>query len=153
MKVHAPQIKKHQRNYNKTSKIRTPMARLPWIIWTRFLSLYWNSSDRSRKQIVREIFIMILYVVHTQQNRLIESKWVRSTYHYCIEDKKKDFRILQPFAAWPGAMINPQWLELPMSRINFDGPKDGSYEVLLQLSLHHQGDHNTRQDLSCFLEK
>ena len=24
----------------------------------------------------------------------------------------------------PGAVINPQWLELPIYRINFDGPKD-----------------------------
>ena len=24
----------------------------------------------------------------------------------------------------PGAMINPQWLELPISRTNFHGPKD-----------------------------
>ena len=28
------------------------------------------------------------------------------------------------FASWTGAMINPQWLELPMSRMNFHGPKD-----------------------------
>ena len=31
---------------------------------------------------------------------------------------------LSPFASWPGAVINPQWLELPMSRTNFHGPKD-----------------------------
>ena len=28
------------------------------------------------------------------------------------------------FASWPGAMINNQWLELPISRTNFNGPKD-----------------------------
>ena len=26
--------------------------------------------------------------------------------------------------SWPGIMINPQWLELPMSRIIFCAPKD-----------------------------
>ena len=39
-----------------------------------------------------------------------------------IEDRK-DFPKLSPFASWPGAMINPHWLELPMSRINFMVPK------------------------------
>ena len=29
---------------------------------------------------------------------------------------------LSPFAFW--RLINPQWLELPMSRTNFHGPKD-----------------------------
>ena len=28
------------------------------------------------------------------------------------------------FASWPVAMINPQWLELPISRTNIYGPKD-----------------------------
>ena len=36
------------------------------------------------------------------------------------------------FDFWPGAMFNPQWLELPMSRMNFHGPKDfRAIEVLL----------------------
>ena len=26
-------------------------------------------------------------------------------------------------ASWPGAFINPHWLELPLSRNNFHGPK------------------------------
>ena len=30
-----------------------------------------------------------------------------------------------------GFMINPQWLELPMSRINFHGPKDVRVTELL----------------------
>ena len=29
-----------------------------------------------------------------------------------------------PFASSTGAIINPQWPELPMSRTNFHGPKD-----------------------------
>ena len=36
---------------------------------------------------------------------------------------QKDFPKLSLFASSTGAMINPQWLELPMSRMNFHGPK------------------------------
>ena len=50
-------------------------------------------------------------------------KWVHSTYNYFIEDWK-DIPELSPAASWPGAMINPQWLELPLSRTNFNSPKD-----------------------------
>ena len=32
--------------------------------------------------------------------------------------------MLSQFAGWPGAMISPQWLELPMSRIHFHRPKE-----------------------------
>ena len=38
--------------------------------------------------------------------------------------RSKRFSNLSPFASWPCAIINPQWLELPMSRTNFHGPKD-----------------------------
>ena len=44
-------------------------------------------------------------------------------YNHCVENRK-DFPKLSLFASWTGAMINPQWLELPMSRMNFHGPKD-----------------------------
>ena len=27
------------------------------------------------------------------------------------------------YATWPGAIINPHWLELPLSRTNFHGSK------------------------------
>ena len=43
--------------------------------------------------------------------------------NYCVENQK-DFPKLSLFASWPGSMINPQWLELPISRTNFHGPKD-----------------------------
>ena len=37
-------------------------------------------------------------------------------------------------------MINPQWLELPMSRTNFHGPKDvRAIEVRLYFSLNEKG--------------
>ena len=36
----------------------------------------------------------------------------------------------------PGALINPQWLELPMSRINFHSPKDvRAFEVRLYVTV------------------
>ena len=57
---------------------------------------------------------MKLYVVCTHENRLI---------NYCIEDLK-DFSKLLPFDSWPGTMINPQWLELPISRTSLQGPRD-----------------------------
>ena len=43
--------------------------------------------------------------------------------HYFVEDRKH-FHKLSPFASWPGAMIKSHWLELPISRTNFHGPKD-----------------------------
>ena len=42
--------------------------------------------------------------------------------HYV--ENRKDFLKLSLFASWTGAMINPQWLKLPMSQTNFHGPKD-----------------------------
>ena len=46
-----------------------------------------------------------------------------STYHYFIEGRK-DISELPLFSSLPGAMINPQRLKLPLSRINLHGPKD-----------------------------
>ena len=43
------------------------------------------------------------------------------TYHHCIEDRK-DLSELLPFASCPGTMINHRWLELCMSRTDFNGP-------------------------------
>ena len=42
---------------------------------------------------------------------------------FCIKTKKKIHK-LSPFASCLGTIINPQWLELPMSRTHFHGPKD-----------------------------
>ena len=54
-------------------------------------------------------------------------------HHYCIEDQK-DFLELSPFASWSDAVINPQWLELSMSAINFHGAKDvQAMDVLLYI--------------------
>ena len=40
-----------------------------------------------------------------------------------IRSKKKISKLSQ-FALWPGVILNLQWLELPISRTNFHGPKD-----------------------------
>ena len=45
------------------------------------------------------------------------------THHHFIEDQK-DTPKLSPFVSWPGTMINPLWLKLPMSRTNFHVSKD-----------------------------
>ena len=47
------------------------------------------------------------------------------TQHTIIVKKiEKKFPKLSLFASWPGTMINLQWLELPISRSVFCGPKD-----------------------------
>ena len=48
--------------YSRTSMARTLIARLPWLIRTRFKSLR-NSSDSSRKQIFKEIFLFYREIV------------------------------------------------------------------------------------------
>ena len=48
---------------------------------------------------------------------------IHLTYHCCVEDRKK-YPHLSPFTSSPGAMINPQWLELTISRTMFYGPED-----------------------------
>ena len=45
------------------------------------------------------------------------------TQHTIIEDGN-DIPKFSPYASWPGVLINPQWLELPISRTNFYGPND-----------------------------
>ena len=43
---------------------------------------------------------------------------------YSFKEDRKENPQLFPFASWPGAKINPQWLELPMSKKNFHSPKE-----------------------------
>ena len=51
--------------------------------------------------------------------------------------RSKDFPKLSLFASWPGAMISPQRLELPLSRTNFHRPEDvRAIEDLLQIFWH-----------------
>ena len=58
------------------------------------------------------------------------------TQHTIIVKEIKKIPKLSLFASWPGTMINPQWLELPMSRTIFYGPKDvRAIEVRLYIEL------------------
>ena len=79
--------------------------------------------------------IVKFYVVCTHLNRLIEAI-LMSTLNIqllCRKSKKKIPK-LSPFASWLGIIINPQWLEPPMSRTIFYGPKDvRAIEVRLYL--------------------
>ena len=84
----------------------------------------WNSSDSSWKEICKENFLFyhgIVYRVYSLESshRGDSNEY---THHYCVENRK-GFPKLSLSASWPGAMINPQWLELPISRINFMVPK------------------------------
>ena len=46
------------------------------------------------------------------------------TQHTIIVKEIKNTPKLSLFASWPGTMINPQWIELSMSRTIFYGPKN-----------------------------
>ena len=57
--------------------------------------------------------------------------WEHTTYRHIKENQRDPY-----YASWPGAIINPQWFELPLSRIKFHGPKGvRAIEVLLYLKL------------------
>ena len=85
---------------------RTRMARLPWMIRPNSFLFYHG----------------IVCCVYS----------LESPHHYV--ENRKDFPKLLLSASWTGAMINPQWLELPMSRTNFHGPKDVR---AIEVWLHH----------------
>ena len=53
------------------------------------------------------------------------------TYRHVIE-KQRD----PHYFSWPGAVINPHWLELPLSRTNFHGPK-GVRAIEVRLYIHN----------------
>ena len=95
-----------------------------------FSSTLGNSFHSSRKRIFRKFLRKFSYLSWKDMVcvliRIASSKqfyWVHSTCHYCIEDQN-DFPKLTQFASWFGVMIDPQRLELPMSRLYFHGPKD-----------------------------
>ena len=47
---------------------------------------------------------------------------IEETYHNFIH--RRDIPKLSLFSLRPGAMIKPQWLEQPLYRTDFHGPKD-----------------------------
>ena len=62
------------------------------------------------------------------------NEYTQHTWAAFIEDEK-NIPKLYTFASWPGAIINTQWLKLPMSRITFHGPKDVR-AIEVQLYMH-----------------
>ena len=84
------------------------MARLPWMIRTRFESQR-NSSDSLRKQIFREIFLLyneIAWCVYSLESPHRGDSNEYTPYNYRTEDHK-EFPNSSPFASWPSGMINP----------------------------------------------
>ena len=69
---------------------------------------------------------MKLYVVCTHKNRLTEAILMGTLNMPLLSrsSKKTKQTKLSPFPFWPGVMINPQWLKLPIFPANFLGPKD-----------------------------
>ena len=130
---------------------RTPMARLPWwLIRTQF----WVPTEFSqwlKKTNIEETFLILSwYCMLCLLIRIASSRrffWVHATYHYFVEDRKH-FHKLSPFASWPGAIIKSHWLELPISRTNFHGPKDvRAIEVWLYFSIQWPDYANAPADL------
>ena len=54
-----------------------------------------------------------------------------------FKKKKKKIPKLLLLASWPGTMINPQWLKLPISRAIFYAPKD-VWDIEVWLILQYQ---------------
>ena len=84
-----------------------------------------NSSDSSRKQIFSDFVLFyheIVCCVYSLEasSRLFE--WAHPTYNFCVENRK--IPKLSLFATWFGIRINPQWLELRMSRTMLYALKD-----------------------------
>ena len=96
---------------------RTQMAHLPWMIRTLFSVPTKILPMAQTKQIFMDFFLFhhgIVCCVYALELPHRENR----------VENRKDFPKLSLFASWTGAMINPQWLDLPMSRTNFHGPKD-----------------------------
>ena len=104
--------------YSRTSIAGTPMARLPWLIPTRFESLR-NFFNSSRKQMFKEIFLFyheVVCCVYSLESlhRGNSNEYTEHTIIvYKIENK---FPKLSRFTSWPGSTFNTQWLELPLFR-------------------------------------
>ena len=114
--------------YSRTAIDRTRMARLSCLV---FESLR-NSSNISRK-IFRDIFLFyneIACYVYSLESpcRGDSNKYSQHTI-FVYKNKKKKISIkylhllsdLAPWIILSGS--NPQWLELPISQTNFQGPK------------------------------
>ena len=105
------------------------MTLLPWIIRTCFWFL-WKFFQHLKKTNIqgylRNFFYYILkmYVVCTHQNCLIEAILMSTLNIPFYYRRSKRHPYITSICLLPGTMIQPQWLELPISRKNFHGPKD-----------------------------
>ena len=123
--------------YSRTSIDWTPVGLFTIADLNSFLSPYKVLPIAQENKCLGKFsyFIVKLYVECTHQNHLIKAI-LMSTLNIqllCRKSKKKIPK-LSPFASWLGTIINPQWLELPMSWTHFHGPKDvRAIEVRLYL--------------------
>ena len=116
-----------------------------------------NSSNSSGKQIDNDFSLFnheTVGCVYSLESPHRGDSNEYTIYNHCVENRK-DFPKLQLFASWIGAMINPQWLELPMSRTNLHGPEDvRAIEVRLYLRkypsyLEQYFETGASQEISC----
>ena len=69
-------------------------------------------------------FIMKLYVMYSLESPHQGNSNEYTQHTIIVKEMKKKIPKLSLFASWSDTIINPQWLELPMSRKIFCGPKD-----------------------------
>ena len=121
---------------SKPSMIRTPIFCLPWMIRTCLESLR-NSCDSSRQQIFTEkknlFYHKIILFVYSLELRYLSDSSEYTQHTIVVRMIKKKSPKKSQFASWPGVMINPQRLELSMSRIKLHGPKDVRAKVFTVL--------------------
>ena len=100
-------------DFHQTSTVKPQWLEHWWLVYRGWFKLFFSVptkfSNSSRKQIFRNFFLFYHGIVCC-----VYSLDSHSTYNRCVENRK-DFPKLSLFASWTGAMINPQWLDPPMS--------------------------------------
>ena len=115
-----------EKKYSRISIAWTPTAHLLMLIRTGLLNHYEILPIASENKYFRKFSYFIMKYTLIVLIWIASSRrywWVHSTYNYCVDDRKVIPK-LSSFASWPGAINNPQYLELPISRSNFHGPKE-----------------------------
>ena len=87
-----------------------------------FLRPYEILPIASGNKYLGENFIIQLYVKCTHHNRLIEAI-LHASYNFLYRTSKR-YPNLSSFDSWPDAIINSQYLELPISRTNIHVPRE-----------------------------
>ena len=126
---------KKKKKKKKKKKIKSISDR-GWLVYRGWNELFFqslqNSSSSSRKQIFKVFFFLffhgIVCCVYSLESpdRGDSNEYTQHRFFFffnrCVENRK-DFPKLSLLGSWTGAMINPQWLKLPMSRTNSMVPK------------------------------